>query len=341
MRQPGAQTGVMPRGRAAAALALALLLVASVAPARAQQQGPSSFGLDLLRGAIADDPNKPKSPPQTAPQPQGQRAGQQPGQQPGQQTSPQTGQVTLVAMLTEDGQRAEKGVTWRIFGTRGPDGRPRVTATHNEAAPVLQLNAGEYLVSAAFGRANVTRRIMVMPGAQSLEAFMLNVGVLRVSAVLGNNQPVPANAVSFEVFSDERDQFGQRIRVVADSRPGRLVRLNSGFYQIVSKYGDANAIVQADLSVEPGKLTEAVVTHHAARVTLKLVRQAGGEAIADTQWSIINRQGDIVKETAGALPQHLLLPGTYTVSARSRGQVFRRTFAIKSGETAQIEVLTQ
>jgi hypothetical protein len=29
------------------------------------------------------------------------------------------------------------------------------------------------------------------------------------------------------------------------------------------------------------------------------------------------------------------------VSARSRGQVFRRTFAVKSGEAAQIEVLTQ
>lgn len=316
-----------------AALALVLLAIAPSASAQ-QQQGPSSFGLDLLRGAIADDPNRARQQPQPQPAPQQQ-------QRTGQQSGQQTGQVTLVAMLTEEGQRADKGVTWRIFGARGPDGRPRVTATNTEASPVLQLNAGEYLVNAAFGRANVTRRIMVMPGAQTVEAFMLNVGVLRISAVLGNNQPVPANAVSFDIFSDERDQFGQRVRVVTGGRPGRLVRLNSGFYQVVSQYGDANATVQADLTVEPGKLTEATVIHHASRVTLKLVRQAGGEAIADTQWSIINRQGDIVKETAGALPTHLLMPGTYTVSARSRGQVYRRTFAVKSGETAQIEVLTQ
>ena len=293
------------------------------------QQGPSSFGLDLLRGAIADDPSKAqrKTP---SPPPPPAAAGTQP-----------TGQVTLVAMITEEGQRAERGVTWRIFGARGPDGKPRVTGTHREASPVLQLVAGEYLVNAAFGRANVTRRITVMPGAQSIEAFMLNVGVLRVTAVLGNNQPVPLAAISIDVLSDDRDQFGQRVKVITATKPGKAMRLNSGLYHIVSQYGDANATVTADLTVEPGKLTEAMVTHHASRVTFKLVRRAGGEAIADTQWSIINRQGDIVKESAGALPSHLLVPGTYTVSARSQGQAYRRTFAVKSGETMQVEVLTQ
>ncbi len=206
---------------------------------------------------------------------------------------------------------------------------------------MLQLVAGEYLVNAAFGRANVTRRITVMPGAQTVEPFMLNVGLLRVTALLGNNQPAPAAGVSIDVLSDERDQFGQRLKVIAGAKPGKLVRLNSGLYHIVSQYGDANAAVQADLTVEPGKLTEATVTHHASRVTFKLVRRAGGEAIADTQWSIINRQGDIVKESAGALPSHLLSPGTYTVSARSQGQAYRRTFAVKSGETTQVEVLAQ
>jgi hypothetical protein len=206
---------------------------------------------------------------------------------------------------------------------------------------VLALAPGEYLVNVAYGRANVTRRITVMPGTPSTEQFMLNVGLLRVTALLGANQPAPANAVAFDVLSDERDQFGQRLKVISGARPGRQFRLNSGVYQLVSTYGDANAVVQADLTVEPGKLTEATVIHQAARVTLKLVRRAGGEAIADTQWSIINRQGDIVKESAGALPTHLLAPGTYTVSARSQGEAYRRTFAVRAGETAQVEVMAQ
>lgn len=309
-------------------LALVACLVLPAAAVAQQQQSPSSFGLDLLRGAIADDPSKSQRPP---PEPAPAKP----------EASGPAGQVTLVGLVTEEGQRIDKGLIWRVFGARGPDGKPRITGTHRDAAPVLQLAPGEYLVNVAFGRANVTRRITVLPGAASTEQFILNVGLLRVNALIGTNQPAPANAVSYDVLSDERDQFGQRLKVVSAARPGRLFRLNSGVYQIVSTYGDANAVVHADLTVEPGKLTEATVVHQAARVTLRLVRRAGGEALADTQWSIINRQGDIVKESAGALPSHLLAPGTYTVSARSQGETYRRTFAVRSGETAQIEVMAQ
>jgi hypothetical protein len=308
-------------------LAAAALVIAMTSAALGQQQSPSSFGLDLLRGAIADDPSKTQRPPPPQPQPEAA-------------TGPQ-GQVTLVGLVSEDGPRIEKGLIWRVFGARNTDGKPRITGTYRDAAPTLQLAPGEYLVNVAFGRANVTRRITVMPAAASTEQFMLNVGLLRVSAQLGTNQPAPSNAVLIDVYSDDRDQFGQRQRVVAGARPGRQIRLNSGVYHIVSTYGDANAIVRADLTVEPGKLTEATVIHQASRVTLKLVRRAGGDAIADTQWSIINREGDIVKESAGALPSHLLAPGTYTVSARSQGQTYRRTFAVRAGETAQIEVMAQ
>jgi len=310
-------------------LIAAFVPVASVAQQSPPPQSPSSFGLDLLRGAIADDPSKSQRPPASPISP---NATPSDGKQ---------GRVTLVGLVSEEGQTIDKGLVWRVFGERGPDGRPRVTGTYRDASPVLDLAPGEYLVNVAFGRANVTRRITIMPGAASTEQFMLNVGLLRVTTLLGNSQPAPANAISIDILSDERDQFGQRVRVVAGAKPGRTFRLNSGLYQVQSVYGDANAIVQADLTVEPGKLTETTVIHQASRVTFKLVRRAGGDAIADTQWSILNRQGDTVKESAGALPTHLLAPGTYTVTARSQGQAYRRTFAVRSGETAQIEVMAQ
>lgn len=327
----GAGRGPVPALLCACFLAVLVLGVWRPGAALAQAQSPSSFGLDLLRGAIAEDPSKAQRPPVPSQQPQTANAAEGP-----------QGQVTLVGLVSEEGQqRIDKGLIWRVFGARGPDGKPRVTGTYRDASPVLQLAPGEYLVNVAFGRANVTRRITVLPSSQSTEPFILNVGMLRITALLGGNQPAPANSISFDVLSDDRDQFGQRMKIIAAARPGRVLRLNSGVYQIVSVYGDANAIVQADLTVEPGKLTEATVIHQASRVTFRLVRRAGGEAIADTQWSILNRQGDIVKESAGALPSHLLAPGTYTVSARSQGETYRRTFAVKQGETAQIEVMAQ
>ncbi len=78
------------------------------------------------------------------------------------------------------------------------------------------------------------------------------------------------------------------------AKPNVIIRLNAGIYHIVSTYGDANAKVEADVNVEAGKLTEATVSHSAARVTFKLVTRIGGEALPDTQWTVQTpaRRGD-------------------------------------------------
>ncbi|MCK9912438.1 hypothetical protein MXD81_25005, partial [Microbacteriaceae bacterium K1510] len=83
-------------------------------------------------------------------------------------------------------------------------------------------------------------------------------------------------------------------------------------YRIVSRYGDANAKVEADVTVEAGKLTEATISHSAARVTFKLVTRIGGEALPDTQWTVQTPDGQMVLQSIGALPTHILAPGTYS-----------------------------
>jgi hypothetical protein len=128
---------------------------------------------------------------------------------------------------------------------------------------------------------------------------------------------------------------------MSGAKPGLIIRLNAGIYQVVSTYGDANAIVRADVTVEAGKLTEATIAHAAARVSFKLVNREGGEAIADTQWSIQTLQGETVKESAGALPIHTLAPGNYAAIAKSQGRAFRRDFSVQNGDVVQVEVLVE
>ena len=156
---------------------------------------------------------------------------------------------------------------------------------------------------------------------------------------VANGEAVNEKAVSYEIYSDERDQYGQRTKVMSGVKPGLVIRLNAGIYNVVGTYGDANAVARADVTVEAGKLTEATLSHAAAKVTFKLVARAGGDAIADTQWNVANAQGEVVKESVGALPTHVFAPGTYTVSARNAGEVFQRTFTVQAGEAAQVEVL--
>lgn len=249
--------------------------------------------------------------------------------------------ITLEALLTADGQRIDQGIVWRVFKDKGQgEAKARLVATQREAVPVVKLPPGDYVINAAYGRANLTRRVSLKSGDAAKERFVLNAGGLSLKALVGNGE-APANSVSYSVLSEDRDQFGNRLAVITGAKPGLIIRLNAGIYQVVSTYGDANATVRSDVTVEAGKLTEATIQHTAARVTLKLVTRAGGEAIADTQWAIQTAQGEVVKESVGALPSHTLAPGNYVAVARSAGKAFRRDFAVQNGDNVQVEVLVE
>ncbi len=261
-----------------------------------------------------------------------------------QATSPaEQAKVTLSAYPTQDGEIIDQGLVWRVYSEPAPaePPLPRLIGTWAEPTPVVSLVPGRYLVNVAFGRAHLTRRIAV-PGPTRLnESFVLNAGGLRVTAVLGTSEKVEDQSVSYDIFQGDADQLGGRTKVAVNLRPGVIVRLNAGLYHLISTLGDANAAVNADVTVEAGKLTDAVISHHAARVTFKLVNRAGGEAQADTQWAVHNEQGDLIRETQGALPSHILAAGSYVANARHAGRLYQRQFTVTSGEPAQVEVVMQ
>jgi len=132
--------------------------------------------------------------------------------------------------------------------------------------------------------------------------------------------------------------------VLSNAKPGLIIRLNAGIYQLTSTYGDANATVRTDVTVEAGKLTEAGISHSAAKVAFKLVSEPGGDAVPDTAWSIQtlvgqNALGEIVKESIGAFPTHILAPGTYAAIAKKDGKTYRRDFLVRAGDVVQVEVV--
>lgn len=244
------------------------------------------------------------------------------------------------ARLTADGEVINQNLVWRVFGKSASDPRSRLLVTVNDAEPTFRLRPGDYIVNAALGRAHITRRITVQPNSSETSAseeFVLNAGGLRVRALVDGTE-AGSSTVSYSIYSD-RDQSDARQLVLASVRPGVVIRLNAGIYHIVSTYGDCNAVVSTDITVEAGKLTEATVTHSAAKATFKLVHRAGGEALPDTQWSIQTPQGETVKESVGALPTHILAPGNYMVIAKSQGRAYQREISVSAGETTQVEVV--
>lgn len=245
--------------------------------------------------------------------------------------------IRLVALLTSDGQQIDQGLVWRVF-TVGEGGKSHLVAEKREASPSLKLEPGDYAINAAFGRANLTRKITVKADTPAVEQFVLNAGGLRLKAFAGGNA-LPQGAVTYAIYSDDRDQSGNRTAVMTGARPNLIVRLNAGIYRIVSVYGDANARIETDVTVEAGKLTETAVSHTGGKASFKLVARPGGEAVPDTRWIIQTDAGEIVKESVGALPTHILAPGSYTVVASSGGQLFKNTFEVKDGAATSVEVV--
>ena len=261
---------------------------------------------------------------------------------PGPQTGLTTRTVVMEAVLGEEGEPVQQGLTWRIFQPiPGTDGKLPLLASSEGGPTTFDLAPGDYFIHVSFGRAGVTKKLSVpRTGPVEKQRLVLNAGGLVLNAVSGNGVRIAPAELSFKIYQADNDvpEFEQQL-VLDDVKPNTIVRLNAGTYHIVSDYGDNNAIMRSDIRVETGKLTEAVIQHRAAELTLKLVSEEGGEAIADTAWSILTSGGDVVSETVGAFPRIVLAEGQYTAIARNKNQTYSRDFDVVAGHNADVEVL--
>ncbi|MER8567513.1 hypothetical protein NKH85_16135 [Mesorhizobium sp. M0924] len=249
------------------------------------------------------------------------------------------GAITLSAQLTDKGADITRGIVWRVFKPEAAgDGKlPMVASAHGGSA-VFQLEPGSYLVHASYGRAGATKRITVGKDARR-ESLVLDAGGLKLDAVLSGGVRIPPKKLRFSIYEGTAEANGDRALIIPDVEPNSVVRLNAGVYHVVSTYGAVNAVIRSDIRVEAGKLTEATVEHRAAEETMKLVRETGGEAIADTSWSLLNESGDPIKEAVGAFASMVLAEGQYTIIAKNRDRIYQKDFTVVAGQNQEIEVL--
>lgn len=255
--------------------------------------------------------------------------------------SPTAVTLSLDALMTEDGKPIEKGMVWRIFGSKqDAEGKLPLVATAKGGSASVALEPGSYFVHAAFGRAGATTLINLGHEPRH-KSMVLNAGGLRLEGVLPGNIPMRDQKLTFDIYEGTEDENGESKLILPDVSPGRTVRLNAGTYHIVSNYGDVNATIRADIRVEAGKTTTAKVEHRAAQVTLNLVRGDNGYPLADTAWSILGPSGDIIAENVGAFPTMILAAGDYTVIARNKDRIYQRDIKIRPGRDIVVKVNTR
>lgn len=244
--------------------------------------------------------------------------------------------LVLEGRLMEEGDPLSEGIIWRVFGAApDQDDRLPLLAEATGGSTTVKLPAGDYLIHAAFGRAGATKRVTITDDDQ-MESLVLDAGGLRLDAVVGNDRRIAPENITFEVMRN--DENGDLVTVVPNAAPGRVLRLNAGSYHVVSRYGGVNAIVRADIEVSAGKLTEAVMRHTGAAVTLKLVSAEGGEAIANTRWAVTTQDGNTLHESSGAFPSIIVAAGSYTAVATHQDRNYSRDFTVEAGINRDIEV---
>ncbi|TCL73666.1 hypothetical protein EV286_103198 [Rhizobium sp. BK251] len=257
--------------------------------------------------------------------------------------APMLRDVSLEAKLTTDGESVQEGLSWYVFNPiAGADGKLPLVASAEGGPAAFQLAPGDYFVNVSFGRAFATKKLHVPDsGDIDKQVMVLDAGGIVLNAISGSDSRIRPDELSFSIYSSDVKEDGERGLVMADVKPDTVVRLSAGTYHVVSEYGNVNAVIRADIQVEAGKLTEATIQHRAAKITFKLVSEQGGEAIADTAWSILTASGDIVGESVSAFPEMVLAEGEYSAVARNKDKIYQRDFTVKAGGNTDVEVLMQ
>ncbi len=273
---------------------------------------------------------------------------------PGTVPMPGSGRLFLSATFGGAATTLVSGVRWRIYQGRAENNGPHgLVAESNELAPSFTLPDGDYVVHASYGLAAVVRRVVIASNNVT-ERIPLNAGALKIAGKLGEADIAPAR-LKIDIYVPERPEQREKL-VAANLKPDDMIRLPEGTYRIVSTYLDANvspsapaiaglpanatnSVINAEVRIEPGKLTEAIVRHRASNITLKLVNIAGGEALANTSFTVLTPGGDVIREMIGAFPSLVLAEGEYTVIARRDGRTHQMTLKVSANSDREVEVM--
>jgi len=334
-------------------LALAILLGVSASPARAQlfsDHPPPVPPASVPDPGAAVSLAPPSGPGAGPPQPAAEVTSSLPPvlTQPSIAAVPPTppggapGQAVLAlsARYGKDMPPVNGGLVWRIFADRPDDtGTFKMIREDRNATPNLVLPPGNYVVHVALGLVSAVR-VVTLKAETDRESFVLPAGGLRIVGRVGTST-IPPNQISFAIYKGSQFEGGDRAPIVPNAPAGDVVLLPEGTYYIISNYGDANSVVRSDIRVQASKLTDVVVTHRAAVITLKLVSDRGGEALANTAWSVITPGGDVIKESIGAFPKVVLSEGEYRAIAKNEGKVYERPFNVVNGVDGEVEVVAR
>ncbi len=264
---------------------------------------------------------------------------------PSQDSQPRVAVSFNAIFAPGDIQAIGSGLIWRVFDARSDDnGGHALVAESNDPAPTFQLADGDYIVHAACGLAGATREIAVNVQPVN-DRLVMHAGALKIEGLMGD-APIAAPRLENMVYLPDHNDPEAKL-IIPNLKAGAPECLPEGAYHINSILMDVapgssvptNSNVSADMKVLAGKLTAVVLRHRAAAMTLKLVNAPGGEALANTSFSVLTPGGDVIREMIGAFPTIVLAEGEYVAIARHENTTYQATFKVVANQNRDVEII--
>lgn len=232
--------------------------------------------------------------------------------------------LELSARLTDDGGLIELPIAWSIRNSEG-----EIVYSGAASGADVSVPPGDYTVRIAYGAVRLSSTVTLLEANRLLVSYVLNAGGLRVLPRV-QDIGLPASKSRSRIFALGGRERG---KLVAQSDvPGEIVRLPEGEYRVESRFEAGNAAAVIDVHVKAGRMSAIDIDHKAGIARLAFV----GSPLADVRWHVADTQGQPIAAVAGLSADVVLLPGTYTASARVGSETLSATFEIATGEARDI-----
>ena len=247
--------------------------------------------------------------------------------------------IALKAQIAASLKTIKRDVHWSVYKIDdAAKNKWRKVAEKSAPTAKFNLEQGDYVVRSDFGHANAAILVSVEPGKIADATIVFNAGGLRVKPSLAfldipKGKTTHLSLVRLDT-SKSNDGLGN---IVAE----KIIRLNAGSYELISKFGEVNAITKTNIVVKPGMLTDVEINHKAAIVMFKLSDKAKGKTASPVSWHLLSQDGALLKKTTLPSPTHILAPGDYKITAIRGAKVHTSTFSVTVGENKSVELIAR
>jgi Ca-activated chloride channel homolog len=197
------------------------------------------------------------------------------------------------------------------------------------------LPAGTYTIVAKRDGAQTRERIALIAGANQTTILALQSARLSIAS----NLKATANTTALESLDAVAFKLTRLDvvppEIVTATRRNPTFEVVPGRYRVEMRHGNGNARSSFEVTLEPGQHQRLAVEQPAG--VLELSFGASAPPI-DLTWDIRTAEGASIYASAQPDPKVVLLAGTYTVRAETRGRRLERRIAIPVGQRVKLDI---